>query len=105
MQLKARIQSDIQAERVLSEAQALNEVQHPFIVCMLGAFQVLRISLSLGLSLGPSLGPSLSLSLSLSLSPSLSLSLTRWVRTCCPSRRSTAARSYPYPCGSHLRGR
>ena len=27
MQLKARIQSDIQAERVLSEAQALNEVQ------------------------------------------------------------------------------
>ena len=39
MQLKARIQSDIQAERVLSEAQALNEVQHPFIVSMLGAFQ------------------------------------------------------------------
>ena len=37
MQLKARIQSDIQAERVLSEAQALLEVQHPFIVSMLGA--------------------------------------------------------------------
>lgn len=39
MQLKARIQSDTQADRVLSEAQALHEVQHPFIVSMLGAFQ------------------------------------------------------------------
>ena len=37
--LKAGIKSDVQAERVLSEAKALGEVSHPFIVTMNGAFQ------------------------------------------------------------------
>jgi serine/threonine protein kinase len=37
--LKASIKNDVQAERVLGEAQALGEVNHPFIVAMQGAFQ------------------------------------------------------------------
>ena len=39
MLLKGNIRSDIQAERVLSEAQALTEVNHPYIVALHGAFQ------------------------------------------------------------------
>ena len=39
MLLKGNIRSDIQAERVLSEAQALAEVNHPYIVALHGAFQ------------------------------------------------------------------
>ena len=39
MLLKDSIKSEMQAERVLGEAQALSEVSHPFIVSMRGAFQ------------------------------------------------------------------
>ena len=39
MLLKGNIRSDIQAERVLSGAQALTEVNHPYIVALHGAFQ------------------------------------------------------------------
>ena len=39
MLTKDAISSDVHAERVLGEAEALSEVSHPFIVSMLGAFQ------------------------------------------------------------------
>jgi len=39
MLLKANVQTDGQADRVLAEAQALGEIKHPFIVSMFGVFQ------------------------------------------------------------------
>ena len=39
MMLKANVQTDGQADRVLAEARVLGEIKHPFIVSMFGVFQ------------------------------------------------------------------